>query len=227
MTTAIAGTTYAAPIADLRPHPRNYQTHPEDQLAQLMKSIEQLGFYRNVVVARDNTILAGHGVVQAATKLGKQTVPVIKLDLDPNEPRALKVLVSDNEISNLAMTDDRALTELLKEILDTDALLGTGYDEQQLAALVFQTRTEAEIPTMDAAAEWAGATGVSATEFDPGAKAALQLIVNCETREAFDALCAKLGVKSQHVMRGSIAPESKMASVWWPLRARKKKGSGE
>lgn len=50
-------------IQTLKPHPRNYRTHPEDQIAHLIESISKHGFYRNVVIAKEGTILAGHGVV--------------------------------------------------------------------------------------------------------------------------------------------------------------------
>ena len=54
------------PLAELRPHPRNDGTHPPDELAHLKASITTHGVYRNVVIAQDGTILAGHGVIQAA-----------------------------------------------------------------------------------------------------------------------------------------------------------------
>jgi ParB-like chromosome segregation protein Spo0J len=65
------------PLASLKPHPRNYRIHPDDQLEHIIKSIQEHGFYRNVVAARDGTILAGHGVVQAALKMGLKGVPVV------------------------------------------------------------------------------------------------------------------------------------------------------
>ena len=52
-------------IETLKAHPKNYKKHPIKQLEHLMKSIEEHGFYRNVIIAKDSTILAGHGVVQA------------------------------------------------------------------------------------------------------------------------------------------------------------------
>ena len=82
-------------ITGLKDHPRNYRTHPEDQIEYLMESIRQHGFYRNVVVARDSTVLAGHGVVEAARRLGLEKVSVIRLDLDADSPQALKVLAAD------------------------------------------------------------------------------------------------------------------------------------
>ena len=80
----------------MKPHPRNYKQHPPEQIEHIMRSIEEHGFIRPVVVARDYTILAGHGLVQAARQLGRTRVPVMQLDLDPDDPRALKLLVADN-----------------------------------------------------------------------------------------------------------------------------------
>jgi hypothetical protein len=147
----------SAPIDDLKPHPQNYKNHPEDQLLHLEHSIRENGFFKNVVVARENTILAGHGVVLAAKRMRLEHVPVRRLDLDPGDPRALKILAADNEIANLAETDDRALTEILRNLFRSDeGLLGSGFDEKQLAALAFVTRPASEIADADAAAHWLG-----------------------------------------------------------------------
>jgi ParB-like chromosome segregation protein Spo0J len=83
-------------LDDLKEHPRNYQTHPDDQLEHLMASIKKFGFYRRIVIAKDNTILAGHGVTRAARKMKLKAVPVLKLNIDPNSSAALKLLAGDN-----------------------------------------------------------------------------------------------------------------------------------
>ena len=111
------------PINNLKPHPQNYKEHPENQLDHIIKSINEHGFYRNVVIAKDDTILAGHGVVMACIKMGKKEIPCIRLDIESDSTQALKVLTSDNEITNLAQVDDRQLSEILKEILDNIHLL--------------------------------------------------------------------------------------------------------
>jgi hypothetical protein len=143
---------------DLKPHPRNYNAHPEDQIEHLVASIREHGVYKNIVVARDNTILAGHGMVEAAVKAKEKTVPVKRIAYDPDDPRAIKLVAGDNEVNKLSDVDDRALSELLAEIKDKDpmGLLGTGFDEQRLANLVFVTRSAAEIADFDAAAHWVG-----------------------------------------------------------------------
>lgn len=145
-------------IDSLRAHPLNYKGHPADQVAHLAESIRANGIYRNVVVARDGTILAGHGVVEAARSLGYEAVPVVRLNLDADDPRALKVVVGDNEIAHLGVRDDRALSELLRVIAADDplCLLGTGYNQEMLATLAMVTRPATELADFDAAAEWAG-----------------------------------------------------------------------
>lgn len=153
-------------------------------MEHIAASISEHGLYRNIVVARDNTILAGHGVTQASKKLNLETVPVIRLDIDPNSPQALKILAGDNEVRGLAEIDDRALSEILKEIKDFDAngLLGTGYDERMLANLVMVTRPANEIADFDAAAAWVGLP-----EYEEGEKRKKLAIsfVNDADRERF------------------------------------------
>jgi ParB-like chromosome segregation protein Spo0J len=187
---AISAVRDTVPLASLKPHPKNYREHDEAQLAHLRQSIRDYGLYRTVVIAREDTILAGHGVVQAALQLGIKYIPVIKLDLDPLEARALKVLVGDNEIGHRADIDDRALTEMLKEIKGDDATLlqGTGFDAQSLAALAFVTRPASEIADIDAAAHWAG---MPEYEVSPGKE---QLILNFPTTEDRDRFVAEYGI---------------------------------
>lgn len=150
--------TEVVAIETLRPHPRNYKEHPEDQIENLVASLQQYGQTRNVVVARDGTILAGHGVVDAAWRADWTTIEVRRMDLDPSDPDALKLLALDNEVARFSLNDDRALTELLREVAAeaTAGLVGTGYDEMLLASLAMVTRPTSELLDRDAAAEWVG-----------------------------------------------------------------------
>jgi hypothetical protein len=195
-------TTELIAIKELKPHPRNYRSHPEDQLVHLVNSIKQHGFYRNVVVAKDNTILAGHGVVQAGNKMGLEKVPCIRLDLDPDSPLALKVLSGDNEISRLSEIDDRALSEMLKEIKDSDidGLLGTGYDDKMLSNLLFVTRPESEIKDHNEAAQWVGMP-----EFE---KAERPNSIYVNFRNDYDKL--------QFGEKNNIKLDVTTRTCWWP-----------
>lgn len=194
-------------VSLLKKHPRNYRKHPEDQLSHIIESIRAHGFYRNVVIARDNTILAGHGVIEASKKIGMDRVPVFRLDIAPDDPLALKVLTGDNEISKLSEVDDRMLSEILKQIQDTseEGLLGTGYDENMLAALAFVTRPASEIKNFSAAAEWVGMP-----EYEAGEKP-IQLVVtfrNQADREEFVRI-SELSITGKNAATWS---------TWWPER---------
>lgn len=125
------------PISALVPHPQNYRRHPQEQLDHLALSLQTNGFYRPVVTAHDLTILAGHGIVQAARLVGIDPVPVHRTRYRLDDPEALKILVGDNESPRLARNDDAALAELLVQIRDESeaGLEGTGWDEEALAVL--------------------------------------------------------------------------------------------
>lgn len=194
------------PIAELRPHPRNYRNHPDDQLDHLIESIKEHGLYRNIVIARDGTILAGHGVVKAAGKMGLTAVPVIRLDIAPDDSRALKVLTGDNEIEHLAEQDDRLLSELLKEIkdFDIDGLIGTGYDEMMLANLVYVTRPEHEVGDFNEAAHWVGMP-----EYEP-APEPLRVVVSFANEVDRAAFMSRIGAT---VINKNTAGTW---SIWYP-----------
>jgi DNA modification methylase len=125
-------------IADLHPHPRNDGRHPPDEIAHLRQSIRTHDIYRNVVIANDGTILAGHGVVEAARLEGRTQIAARRLPCGPNDPQAIQLLVGDNHIARLRQQDDQALAALLSDLAahDADLLLGTGYDQAALDALL-------------------------------------------------------------------------------------------
>ena len=202
--------TEIVPIDSLRPHPRNYKKHPEDQLAHIRASLRDNGWYRNIVIAQEGTILAGHGVWEAAKLEGLTEAPVFRLPLDPNDPRALKVMTGDNELGKFAETDDRALTELLKEIKDADidGLMGTGFEDAALAALVMVTRPASEMADFNAAAEYVGLP-----EYDGKGDEILKLVISFPSEKDRETFCAEKGIKI----------DKKVHSTWgtrWPWTER-------
>ncbi len=124
------------PIGSLTPHPRNYRSHPERQLTELQTSLREYGWARNVVVSSDNVILAGHGIVEAARLNGHTEVPVYRLALNGDDPKAEKFLVLENTVSRLAEDDDTQLAALLADVQRTEGLAGTGYGDADLDALI-------------------------------------------------------------------------------------------
>ena len=202
-------------IKDIKQHPRNYRGHPEDQQEHLVKSMKDNGVYRNVVTAKDGTILAGHGVVLAATKAGLDRVPCVRLDIEPDSVEALKILTGDNEVMHLGEVDDRALTELLKQIKDVDVgeLVGTGYDAAMLANLAYVTRPEAEVKDTNAAAAWVGMPEFVPENEPP--KATILFLSEADKAEFGKLIGIPLDGKTN----------GRASAVWWPPKKHDDLGS--
>lgn len=124
------------PIDRLRPSPTNPRTHSKKQLRQLAKAIERFGFTNPIIVAEDNTILAGHGRVEAVKGLGLTEVPCIRLtDMSEAERRAY--IVADNKLAELAGWDEDLLTIELGFLVDSDFDLDvTGFTIGEVDRLV-------------------------------------------------------------------------------------------
>ena len=107
------------PIGTLRPHDGNARTHSKRQIRQIANSIERFGFTNPVLVADDNTILAGHGRVAAARLLGRTHVPTVRLShLSAAERRAY--VIADNKLALNAGWDQDLLAIELQALIDLE-----------------------------------------------------------------------------------------------------------
>lgn len=126
------------PIGALRPWARNARTHSKKQIRQLAESIRTFGFTSPVLIDCENTILAGHGRVEAAKSLGLETVPCVRLEhMTPAQKRAY--VIADNKLALNAGWDEELLAEELSALLAVD--LGfdvgvTGFSIPEIDALV-------------------------------------------------------------------------------------------
>lgn len=134
------------PLERLIPHARNARTHSEDQVAQIAGSIAEFGFVNPVLVGDDGVIVAGHGRVLAARKLGLTEAPVIVLShLAPTQRRAL--MIADNRIAENAGWDDEMLGAELAALRDEDVdLTLLGFDDTDIDRLLAGTLDEADDP---------------------------------------------------------------------------------
>lgn len=122
------------PIADLRPHPRNPNTHPRRQIELLADIITRQGWRAPVTVSRrSGFIVAGHGRVLAAQAAGLDVAPVDYQDF-ATEAAELEHLLADNRIAELAEIDEDTVRAILAEA-GLDASL-TGYEGDALSALL-------------------------------------------------------------------------------------------
>lgn len=124
------------PTERLVPYARNARTHPEAQVAQIAASIVEFGFTNPILVGRDGVIVAGHGRLAAALKLGLAELPVVVLDhLTPTQRRAL--VIADNRIAENAGWDEALLRVELEALQDEGFDLDiTGFDPDALADLL-------------------------------------------------------------------------------------------
>jgi ParB-like chromosome segregation protein Spo0J len=124
--------------ADLIPYARNSRTHSEAQVGKIAASIKEFGFLNPIIVDGSNGIVAGHGRILAAQKLGLQQVPCIEAaHLTEAQKRAY--VIADNRLALDAGWDN----DLLKiELQDLDAqgfdLSLTGFEVGELTALFDQ-----------------------------------------------------------------------------------------
>ncbi|MEM9999796.1 MAG: DNA methyltransferase [Pseudomonadota bacterium] len=123
-------TVVEKPIAELVPRARNPRRHSENQLQQLMRSIDHFGFTNPVLIDQNQTLIAGHGRVEAAKRLGMTQVPTICLS-EMSEHDVCAYVIADNKLAENAGWDDQLLAlefEYLENLnIDIDLSL-TGFE---------------------------------------------------------------------------------------------------
>lgn len=137
------------PIDALKPYARNSRTHSPEQIGQLSASIREFGFTNPVLIDAKGGIIAGHGRVMAARKLGMESVPCITLrHLTDAQRRAY--VIADNQLATQSGWD---LDALRLELADLDgdgfALDLLGFDAADLDGFMdcgvdFQPDTETD-----------------------------------------------------------------------------------
>lgn len=124
------------PTAQLIPYARNARTHSDEQVAQIMASIAEFGFVNPVLVDASHGLIAGHGRLMAAQRLGLKEVPAITLGhLTETQKRAL--IIADNRIALNACWDAEMLSlelrDLQAEDYDLDIL---GFSDEEIDELL-------------------------------------------------------------------------------------------
>jgi DNA modification methylase len=122
-------------VETLIPYAKNARTHSDEQVAQIAGSIKEFGFNNPVLVDKDNSIIAGHGRLMAARKLGMDKVPVVQLGHMTEAQRKAYVL-ADNRIALNSGWDAGMLTLELQDLKDDIDLSLLGFDPDELDALL-------------------------------------------------------------------------------------------
>lgn len=123
-------------VADLIPYAANSRTHSDAQVAQIAASIKEFGWTNPILIDGDNTIIAGHGRLLAARKLGMEEVPAIILDhLSKAQQRAL--VIADNQLALNAGWDIDMLKAEIEDLNLEGFDLGLlGFDDKFLDGLL-------------------------------------------------------------------------------------------
>jgi ParB-like chromosome segregation protein Spo0J len=134
------------PVENLIPYARNSRTHSDAQVAQIAASIKEFGFTNPVLIDEADGIIAGHGRLLAARKLGMAEVPCLRLGyLSEIQKRAY--VIADNKLALNSGWDDELLKLELHALAEADYDLDmTGFDADELTKIMFGELIEPEEP---------------------------------------------------------------------------------
>lgn len=123
-------------VVDLIPYVNNARTHSDEQVTQIASSIKEFGFNNPILTDGENGVIAGHGRLLAAKKLGLETVPTIEL-AGLTEAQKKAYILADNKIALNSGWDE----EILKLELDDLQLQGidletVGFSDEELQSLI-------------------------------------------------------------------------------------------
>lgn len=130
-------------VGELIPHPKNPNTHPQNQIKILAQNIRYHGWRHPIVVSKlSGYIVAGHGRLEAARELGVSIVPVEYQDF-VTENNELAVLVGDNRLAELSTLDLNGLQDIIDGFKETnfDAILA-GFEPTDLDALLGEQKPD-------------------------------------------------------------------------------------
>ena len=135
-------------VSDLIPYARNSRTHSDVQVNKIASSIKEFGFLNPVLIDKDNGIIAGHGRVMAAQKLGLKEVPVLQIGhLSDTQKRAY--IIADNRLALDAGWDDEMLRVEFAELADNGFNLElTGFELEEISAVDFDESEEVGMPDL-------------------------------------------------------------------------------
>jgi len=132
-------------VGDLIPYVNNSRTHSDEQVTQVASSIKEFGFTNPILIDGEGGIIAGHGRLMAAKKLGLNKVPCIRLDYLTETQRKAYV-IADNKLALNGGWDNDLLKIELTELdsLDFDLNL-IGFDLSELANIFDPVTEEIEL----------------------------------------------------------------------------------
>ena len=182
------------PLDRLIPYARNSRTHSDAQIAQVAASIREFGFTNPVLIDAEDGIIAGHGRVLAARKLGLESVPCIRLaHLSETQKRAY--IIADNKLALNSGWDEEMLALELAELREVDFDLDlTGFDGDAIEAFL-------NPPEPDAGLSQGYTQKVDAPVYEPkGDRPPVGELINCVRTDELAKQIEKAKLPSRHVV---------------------------
>ena len=136
-------------IDSLVPYARNARTHSDEQVAQIAASIREWGWTVPILVDEEGTIIAGHGRIMAAQKLGLKDVPVMVAD-GWTDAQKRAYVIADNKLALNAWWDTDLLAAEIQDVDGSDIDLALlGFDGTELDLLMFDGNFEPDSSTKE------------------------------------------------------------------------------
>jgi DNA modification methylase len=140
-------------IDSLIPYERNSRIHSDEQIARIAASIEEFGFTNPILIDGEHGIIAGHGRLAAAKKIGMQTVPVIQL-AHLSDAQKQAYIIADNRLAELSEWNKELLAGELAELQSFDFDLNLiGFDDASLAEIMPAEKESQPLTDEDAVPE--------------------------------------------------------------------------
>jgi ParB-like chromosome segregation protein Spo0J len=123
-------------IESLSLDPANARKHDERNMETIVGSLRRFGQQTPIVVDKSNVVRAGNARLEAAKRIGWDTIQIVRTELTSSD--AIAYAIADNRTSELAEWDDDILAAQLQGLLTEDEALldAAGFDEDELAALL-------------------------------------------------------------------------------------------
>lgn len=132
------------PVADVIPYARNSRDHSAEQVDRLAASMKEFGWTNPIIIDEENVLIAGHGRIMAAQKLGWTDAPAMRAT-GWTEEKKKAYRIADNKLALLAEWDEEMLELEIAELQKMDYDLDlTGFSDQEITDLL--TPAELEPP---------------------------------------------------------------------------------
>jgi ParB-like nuclease domain len=142
-----------ASISSLRPYTRNARTHTKRQIRMIAQSIQAFGFTNPILTDESNSIVAGHGRVEAAKLIGMAKVPTVRLE-NLTEDQIRAYVIADNRLAEKAGWDKSILAIELQHLMTLDCgdfdVTITGFEVPEIDVIIEEAKessaTEDAVP---------------------------------------------------------------------------------